>query len=127
LQNLNSEGEELEAVSEVLHFGMLAQGLRVADFEETFADYLGSEYAVAVNSGTAALHCALLAHGIRKGDEVIKTPLSFVVSGNSILHTGARPVLQTSRPKHTLSIQKKIQEKLSPKKKLSCQAHGAEY
>ncbi len=71
---------------------MLAQGLRVADFEETFADYLGSEYAVAVNSGTATLHCALLAHGIGKGDELITTQFSFVASGNSTLYTGARRI-----------------------------------
>ncbi|MCD4800561.1 MAG: DegT/DnrJ/EryC1/StrS family aminotransferase, partial [Methanococcoides sp.] len=65
--------EEIEAVCKVLRSGMIAEGKRVAEFEEEFASYIGTEYAVAVNSGTAALHAALLAHGIGNGDEVITT------------------------------------------------------
>ena len=79
-------------MSAVLNYRILTRGPKVAEFEETFADYLEFENAVAGNSGTAALHCALLAHWIRKGNEVITTPCNFVVSGNSILHKGARQI-----------------------------------
>lgn len=84
--------EEIEAVSNVLRSGIIAEGQRVADFEEAFADYIGVDNAVAVNSGTAALHAALLAHGIGAGDEVITTSFSFIATANSILFTGAKPV-----------------------------------
>ena len=90
--------EEIEAVNKVLRSGMIAEGKRVAEFEERFAEFVGTDHAVAVNSGTAALHAALLAHGIREGDEVITTPFSFIATTNSILFTGARPVLADIEP-----------------------------
>lgn len=86
------EEEEISAVSRVLSSGLLAQGDLVAKFESGFANYIGVRHAVAVSSGTAALHLALLAHRIGPGDEVITTPFSFVATANSILATGARPV-----------------------------------
>ena len=84
--------EEIENVVEVLKSGMIAQGPKVEEFEEKFAEWVGAEYGIAVNSGTAALHVALLSCGIGKGDEVITTPFTFIASGNSILYTGAKPV-----------------------------------
>jgi len=84
--------EEKQAVLDVLDSGMLAQGPRVHEFEEEFARLSGTRFAVAVSSGTTALHLALLAHGIGKGDEVITSPFTFIASANSILYTGARPV-----------------------------------
>ena len=84
--------EEIENVVEVLKSGMIAQGPKVEEFEQKFAEWVGAEYGIAVNSGTAALHVALLACGIGEGDEVITTPFTFIASGNSILYTGARPV-----------------------------------
>lgn len=84
--------EEINAVSEVLNSGMIAQGPKVAEFENKFAEFCGSKYAVAVNSGTAALHCALYACGIKSGDEVITTPFTFIATANSILMQGAKPV-----------------------------------
>lgn len=84
--------EEINAVTDVLRSGVIAEGARVAEFERDFADYIGVEYAVAVNSGTSALHAALLAHGIGPGNEVITTSFSFIATANSILFTGARPV-----------------------------------
>ena len=84
--------EEIENVVEVLKSGMIAQGPKVAEFEEKFAEWVGAEYGIAVNSGTAALHTALLACGIGEGDEVITTPFTFIASGNSIVYTGAEPV-----------------------------------
>ena len=84
--------EEKEAVMQVLSSGMIAEGKRVAEFEGAFAEYAGVDHCVAVNSGTAALHAAILAHGIGKGHEVITTSFSFIATGNSILYTGAKPV-----------------------------------
>ena len=77
---------------EVLDSGMLAQGPRVAAFEDAFARLTGVRHAVATSSGTTALHLALLAHGIGPGDEVITSPFTFIASVNSILYAGARPV-----------------------------------
>lgn len=84
--------EEVEEVVKVLRSGFIAQGPKVAEFEEKFAEYIGVEHAVAVSSGTTALHLALLAAGIKPGDEVITTPFSFAATGNSILYVGAKPV-----------------------------------
>lgn len=84
--------EEKAAVIEVLESGMLAQGPRVAAFEEAFARMTGSRHAIATSSGTTALHLALMAHGVGPGDEVITSPFTFIASVNTILFTGATPV-----------------------------------
>jgi perosamine synthetase len=84
--------EEKKAVMEVLDSGMIAQGPRVKAFEEAFATMCGVKHAAATASGTTALHVALLAAGIGKGDEVITSPFTFIASANSILYTGARPI-----------------------------------
>jgi len=84
--------EEKQAVLRVLESGRLTQGNTVQAFEKAFAEYCGVRYALAVSSGTAALHTALLAHGIGPGDLVITTPFSFVSSTSSIILTGARPI-----------------------------------
>lgn len=84
--------EEIENVVEVLKSGMIAQGPKVAEFEEKFAKWVGAKYAVATNSGTAALHVALLSCGIGPGDEVITTPFTFIATGNAIVYTRATPV-----------------------------------
>ena len=84
--------EEKQGVWEAMASGSLAQGPRVAAFEEAFAAYIGTHHAVAASSGTTALHLALLAYGIGPGDEVITIPFTFIASANSIVYTGARPV-----------------------------------
>ncbi|KGK98737.1 aminotransferase DegT [Methanococcoides methylutens] len=94
----NIGDEEIDAVSEVLASGNIAEGKRVAEFESAFAEFIGTDHAIAVNSGTAALHAALLAHGIGKGDEVITTSFSFIATANSIMYTGARPVFVDIEP-----------------------------
>jgi perosamine synthetase len=91
--------EEKQAVMDVLDSGMLAQGPRAKEFEETFAAMCGTSYAVATSSGTTALHVALLANHVGKGDEVITSPFTFIASANSILFTGARPVFVDIDPK----------------------------
>lgn len=90
--------EEIAAVNEVMQSGILAQGARVAQLEEDFARYCGTKYAVAVNSGTAAIHAALHAAGIKEGDEVITVPFSFIATINPILMVGATPVLVDINP-----------------------------
>ena len=90
--------EEVDAVVDVLHSGNLVQGRVVEQFEHRFAEIVGAKHAVAVSSGTAALHLALLAHGVGPGDEVITTPFSFIATANAILYAGARPVFVDIRP-----------------------------
>ena len=83
---------ERAAVLDVLGSGRLIQGPRVKALEARFAEACGATHAVATSSGTAALHVALLAHGVGPGDEVVTSPFSFVATANAILYTGARPV-----------------------------------
>jgi len=84
--------EERRAVLEVLDSGQLAQGPVVEAFEREFAAWCGVANAVAVSSGTAALHLLLLAHGLGEGDEIITSPFTFVASANAALFVGAKPV-----------------------------------
>src|SRR3989344_5726800 len=82
--------EEIGAVKNVLLSGMLSQGSKVTELEHRFAKYCGVDYAIAVNSGTAAIHSALFAVGIGPGDEVITVSFSFIATINPILMLGAR-------------------------------------
>src|ERR1700694_5898938 len=83
---------EEEAVIEVLRSGWVSQGPRVAEFERRFAEYVGAAHAVAVSSCTTALHLALVAAGVKPGDEVICPSLSFIATANAIVYAGATPV-----------------------------------
>ena len=80
--------EDIDAVVNTLKSDLLTQGPKVEEFENRFAQYIGSKYAVAVSNGTAALHLSVLALGIEKGKKVIITPLTFVASANAVLYTG---------------------------------------
>jgi UDP-4-amino-4-deoxy-L-arabinose-oxoglutarate aminotransferase len=90
--------EEQRSVQECLRGLLLTTGGQVAAFEEGFSEYTGLPCTVALNSCTAALHLALLALDIGPGDEVITTPMTFIATATSILHTGARPVRWTWSP-----------------------------
>jgi dTDP-4-amino-4,6-dideoxygalactose transaminase len=83
---------EEELLLEVVRSGSLSLGPKLEQFEHDFADWLGDGYAVAVSSGTAALHLAVRALGWGEGDEIITSPLSFVASTNCLLYEGATPV-----------------------------------
>lgn len=83
---------EIEAVSEVIRSGMIAQGAKVAELEEGFAAMIGAKHAIATNNGTTALHTALMAHDIGVGDEVIIPSFSFFATASAILAAGATPV-----------------------------------
>lgn len=84
--------EEINGVVSVLESGTIAEGPRVKEFEEAFAEYTGVRHSIAVNSGTAALLVALQAKGVKGGDEVITTPFTFIATANAILYAGAKPV-----------------------------------
>ena len=84
--------EEAAAAAEVVRSGWLTQGQRVADFEAAVAGYVGARHAVATSNCTTALHLALLAAGVRAGDEVICPSFTFIATANAIVHAGATPV-----------------------------------
>jgi len=108
---------EIEAVVEVLKTSHLALGPKLKEFEDAIAAYAGVRYAVAVNSGTSALHLIIRALGIGPGDEVITTPFSFIASSNCILYEKGKPVFVDIDPK-TLNIDpERIEEAITPKTK----------
>jgi UDP-4-amino-4,6-dideoxy-N-acetyl-beta-L-altrosamine transaminase len=79
---------DIDAVVEVLQADFLTQGPKILEFEENFANYIGSKYAVAVSNGTAALHLSVMALGIAPGDRVITTPITFAASANCVRYCG---------------------------------------
>jgi len=115
--------EEKQAVMKVLDSGMLAQGPVTEAFEKAFAQFVGVPHAVAVSNGTAALHVALLAHGIGAGDEVLTSSFSFIASGNSVLYTGARPVFADIDPVSYNLDPALIEKALTPKTKAIMAVH----
>ena len=84
--------EEIAAVAETLRSGWLTTGPRAAELERRMAEYLEAEHVLALASGTAALHLALVALGIGPGDEVITSPITWPATANVIVHTGATPI-----------------------------------
>jgi dTDP-4-amino-4,6-dideoxygalactose transaminase len=84
---------EIQEVVATLHSGWIGTGPKVAKFEQTFRDYVGADYAMAVNSCTAALHLALVVIGLEPKDEVIVPSMTFAASANTVIHAGGRPVL----------------------------------
>ncbi len=150
---------EAEAVANVIKRGIVwgAFAPEISAFEKEFATYTGVKSAIFMNSGTAALHCAMAAAGVQPGDEVITSPHTFIGSASAVLHQGAIPVFVDIDP-HTYTIDpSKIEEKISKATKViepvhiyglptdmdavqkiadshrlvvvedACQAHGAEY
>ncbi len=111
--------EEIEAVVKVLRSGMLTSGLgagpQVTEFEKSFADFACAKHAVAVNTGTAALHSAVLAVGVKQGDEVILPSFTFVATAESVVLAGAKPVFADIDPK-TYNLSPSAVEKAITKK-----------
>ena len=95
-QNINSN--DIKAVNDILKSDFLTQGKKVGEFENALSKYLGVKYVTVVNSGTSALHLAYLAMNLKKGDEVITTPNTFVATTNMLLAIGAKPVFCDIRP-----------------------------
>ncbi|MBQ1283641.1 MAG: DegT/DnrJ/EryC1/StrS aminotransferase family protein, partial [Clostridia bacterium] len=111
------DDDELNRVADVLKSGWWTKGSVTREFEKVFAEYVGAKYAVAVNSCTAAMHIALVAKGIGEGDEVISTPMTFCSTINTIVHTGAKPVLVDIDSKTGLIDVDKIEAAITEKTK----------
>ena len=108
---------EIDAVLDVLHGEALSIGPRIEEFEAACARVAGRRHAVGVSSGTAGLHCAMIAAGIKSGDEVLTTPFSFVASTNCIFYVGAKPVFVDIDPQ-TLNLDlDKVEAAITPQTK----------
>lgn len=109
--------DELTAASRIIKSGWLSLGQETEKFEQEMAQYVGAKYAVATNSGTAALHLSIIASGIQPRDEVITTPFTFIASTNCILYEKAKPVFVDIDPV-TLNLDvKQIETKITAKTK----------
>jgi perosamine synthetase len=111
------EQKDINAVIKVLESDWLTTGPTVMEFEKQFAKQVGAAHGVAVNSGTAGLHCAVYAAGVKSGDEVITSPMTFMATANCVRYQGAKVVFADVEP-DTLNIDpKKIKECITPKTK----------
>ena len=108
---------EINAVMDVLHTTTLSIGPKVEQFEAACAKLTDRQHAVAVSSGTAGLHCAMLAAGVGEGHEVITTPFSFVASTNCILYVNAKPVFVDIDPQTLNMDTKKLAAAITPRTK----------
>jgi len=84
----NITQEDIDAVVETLQADFLTQGPKVKEFEDKFAAYIGAKYAVAINNATAGLHLAVLTMGLKEGERVITTPITFAASANCVRYAG---------------------------------------
>ena len=109
--------KEIEAVCGVLRSSNLSLGPKLGEFEEAFAEYIGTKRAVAVNSGTSGLFLCMLALDIGPGDEVITTPFTFIATSNTIIMAGAKPVFADIDPVSLNIDPAKIESKITDKTK----------
>ncbi len=115
--------EEAQNAYDTILTNWVTQGPRVQEFEEKFAAYVGSKYAVALSNCTTALHLAMIVAGIKEGDEVICPSMSYIATANSITYVGAKPVFAEVDPQ-TYNIDAKHAEKLiTPKTKAVLVVH----
>lgn len=116
---------DVKAVVDVLYSTYLTQGPKIAEFEKKVAEYCGAKYAVAVNSGTSALHAACFAAGIKSNDEVITSPITFVATANAVLYCGGKPIFADIQA-DTINIDPaEIKKCISPKTKAVIPVHFA--
>ncbi|MBF0629238.1 MAG: DegT/DnrJ/EryC1/StrS family aminotransferase [Magnetococcales bacterium] len=115
--------EMLEAISGVLESTQFVLGDAVAAFERDFAAFCGTRHAVAVNSGSSALHLALLAAGVGPGDEVITTPTTFVATTAAILYAGARPVFVEINPVTHCLDPNRVEQAITPRTRVILPVH----
>ena len=114
---------EIKIISQVLNSSYLSIGPKVKEFEKKIANYIGVQYAIAVNSGTSALHLCIRALDLKDGDEVITTPFSFIASANCMLFERAKPVF-VDIDENTLCIDsQKIEGKITKRTKAILPVH----
>ena len=109
------EEDDIEAVCRVLRSDSLTCGPNVTALEKALCDYTGAKYGVAVSNGTAALHCACIAAGLKPGDELITTPITFAASANCALYCGAKVVFADIDPENYNIDPKSIEAKITEK------------
>jgi len=119
------EEEEIREVVSSMRSGWIGTGPKVALFEDLFRQYKGAHHAIAVNSGTAAIHLSCLAAGIGPGDEVITTSMTFCATVNAIIHTGATPVLVDCDRKTANIDPYSVEKKINPRTKALLPVHFA--
>ena len=119
----NISQQDIDNVVEVMNSLFLTTGETVEEFERRFSQYLGLKYTVGVTSCTAALHLSLLACGIKPGDEVITTPMTFIATANSVIHAGATPVFVDVEPETANINADLIEGAITPKTKAILPVH----
>lgn len=116
---------DISEVAKVLKSGWITQGTKVKEFESKLCKYTGAKYAMVVSSGTAALHVACLAAGIKLGDEVITSPITFIASANCVLYCGGKPIFADIQ-ENTVNIDpEEIKKKINRKTKAIIPVHFA--
>jgi perosamine synthetase len=111
------EEDDIAVVAEVLRSDWLTTGPKVEDFEGAFADFVGAKHAVAVSSGTAALHAAMFALGIGPGDEVIVPAMTFAATANCVVFQGGTPVFADVNPQTLLMDPSSVGSRITPRTK----------
>ena len=109
----NITQQDIEAVINALQSDFLTQGPKISEFESKFAQYVGSKYAVAVANGTAALHLCTLSLGVKEGDKVITTPITFAASANCVKYCGGEVIFSDIDPLTYLIDIEFVKNKLS--------------
>ena len=115
--------EEAQLAYDTILTNWVTQGPRVAEFEEKFAQYVGSEYAVAVSNCTTALHLSLIVAGIGPGDEVICPSMSYIATANAIVYVGATPVFVEVKSETYNIDSKDVEAKITSKTKAIIGVH----
>lgn len=121
-QKQSIDEEDVKAVSEALRADYITSGPKIKEFEEKIAEYVGVKYAIAVSSGTAALHIACLAAGLKEGDELITSPLTFLACANCALYCGAKPVFSDVDEQGLLNPEE-LKQKINEKTKIIIPIH----
>ncbi len=119
----NISEEDISAVVETLRSPYLTCGPKVKEFEQAICDYTGAKYCVAVNSATSALHIAMMALGIKEGDEVITTPITFLASANCAKYCGAKVVFADIEPETANINPEEIKKHITSKTKAIIPVH----
>src|SRR6266568_809325 len=115
--------EEVQAASEVIRSGWLTMGPKTFEFEKEFAKYVGAQHAIAVSTGTAALHLSLEAAGVRAGDEVLLPTTTFTATAEAVTYLGARPVLVDIDPVAMNINAEDAAKRITPKTKAIIPVH----